>query len=135
MPHYEEYYKKGGFTLLESIIAAGLLAAVMTVFLSIWVMVAAGARAERLIVAHHIASTRIDELRQTAFEALPSSGPFSNPMLAELPGGSAQLTITNYRDSTEMRQVQVMVSWLEAGAARTYALDTVIARGATHAPQ
>lgn len=128
-------YNDRGFTLLESIIAAGLLAAVTMVFLSIWVMVAAGARSERLIVAHQIASTRIDELRQTAFEALPGSGPFSSPMLAELPGGSAQLTITDYRGSTEMRQVQVLVSWLEAGAARTYTLDTVIARRATFPPQ
>jgi type II secretory pathway component PulJ len=132
MRHLEERFK--GFTLLEAAIASGLLAAVAIVFLSIWTMMAAGIQSQRLITAHHIASSKIEKLRQTAFAALPGSGPFSDPMLNELPASSATLAISDYRGVADMRQVRVTVSWTEANNVRTYNLDTVIARGGTNPP-
>jgi type II secretory pathway pseudopilin PulG len=124
-----------GFTLLEGLVAAGLLAAVILVFLSIWVMVIAGEKSQRLILAHHIASKKIDVLRQTDFTSLPGSGPFSDPDLNQLPGGAAQLSISDYLETPDMKQVRVTISWLESNATRTYDLYTVIAKGATYPPQ
>jgi hypothetical protein len=98
-------------------------------------MIAIGAKSQRLIVAHHIASAKIDELRQTAFDALPSSGPFSDPMLGELPDGSAELAVSDYLGVADMKRVEVNVSWREANSTTTYRLDTVITRGATYQPQ
>jgi hypothetical protein len=138
MPHSEELYSSkfgGGFTLLEGLIAAGLLAAVVLVFLSIWIMVIAGERSQHLVIAHHIASKKIDILRQTDFISLPGSGPFSDPDLNQLPGGTAELSISDYLGTPDMKQVRVTISWLESNATRTYDLYTVIAKGATYPPQ
>lgn len=124
-----------GFALFEAVIAAGLLATVMLVFLSIWMVISIGSQSQYLVLAHHVASSRIDELRQTAFESLPVSGAFIDPMLADLPNGSANLVVSNYRGVADMKHIQVVVSWTTRNAVRTHSLETIISRGSTLPPQ
>jgi len=127
--------KYGGFTLLEVAIAIGLIAVATSVFLGIWFLSIAGKRSEHLIVASHIASREIEHIRQTNFDLLPASGPFSDPMLAELPSGAAFVSVENYEGVSDMKHVSVTVSWSDGGATKNYKLDTIVARGATYPPQ
>ncbi len=143
MLHYKQYRAKkifqkqtlpSGFALFEAVIAITLLAVATLVFLSIWLMASIGGPTQRLMVAHHVASKKIEELRQTNFDSLPPSGTFSDPALNELPGALAELSVSNYLGIVDMKHIKVTISWDESGGRKIYALDTVISRGASYPP-
>jgi len=75
--------------------------------------------------AFRIADNKLDELRAGGYAALPASGPFNDPGLADLPQGSASTTITVWNAQT--KKVTADVSWQSAdGAQRAVSLTTLI---------
>ena len=75
--------------------------------------------------AFRIADSKIDELRAIGYAALPASGSFSDPELANMPQGVASTSITDW--NAETKQVVAGVSWQGAdGLTRFVSLTTLI---------
>jgi hypothetical protein len=76
-------------------------------------------------VAFRIVNTKLDELRAGGYDALPTSGSFSDPALTNLPFASASTSITDWNAKT--KQVAAGVSWQGAdGLPRNVSLTTLI---------
>jgi len=76
-------------------------------------------------IAFRIADSKLAELRNGGYDALPASGPFSDSELASVPQGAASTTVTDL--NTKMKEVMVGVSWQSAeGTTRYVSLVTLI---------
>ncbi len=76
-------------------------------------------------VAFRVANAKLDELRAGGYAALPASGAFADPALADLPLGVASTSVTDWNAAT--KQVVAEVSWQGAdGLARNVSLTTLI---------
>lgn len=118
------HYKRG-FTLVEAIIALFILSTAV-VFATIvigTVKITRDAALENS--AFHIAENKLNELRALGYATLPSSGPFFDPEIVTLPGGSASTSITDW--NTETKRVMAGVSWIGTdGASRFVSLTTLV---------
>jgi prepilin-type N-terminal cleavage/methylation domain-containing protein len=113
-----------GFTLIEVVIAIFLvgLLAVLTANILTATPLATHAKEEQTALA--IASNRMEALRAGGYAALPASGPFSDASLANLPGGSGEVTVSTYNSNT--KEVTVTVSWNEDGTPHDVVLTTLV---------
>ncbi len=76
-------------------------------------------------IAFRIADSKLDELRALGYAALPVSGSFSAPELANLPQGTASTSVTAW--NTKTKQVVAGVSWQsQGGLVRFVSLTTRI---------
>ena len=117
--------KKHGFALIEMLVALFI----MSITIAFVVIVAGTIKVTRDSmyenVAFRIADSKLDELRALGYAALPSSGPFNAPELADLPQGTASTTITAWNAKT--KQVVTCVSWQgQGGLVRFISLTTRI---------
>ena len=97
--------------LFQSVIRAGILARVSS----------------NQGIALAIVRNELEILRAGGYDALPSSGSFSNELLNSLPGSAvATRVVTAYNAQT--KQVSVSVEWRDAGspASSTVSLQTLI---------
>lgn len=115
-----------GFSLIEVIIGLALVLVTLTIFGVALSTLPLTKTARNQNIAYHIAAKKIEELRDTTFVSLPSSGPFTDPGLADLPGSTADLTITDYEGSNKIKRAAVVVNWEETGQARSVLLETLI---------
>ena len=118
--------RRSGFSLLEIIIAIGIVGAglVAAEALVHAVPLARVTRSEDLALT--IANNEIGILRAGGYASVPGSGAFNNTLLEALPSGDGTLTVTDW--NAEVKQVRVTVSWQEPGeAARSLLLSTLIA--------
>lgn len=118
-----------GFSLIEVTVAIAIIGIVT---------VATGALMQRLPIngrevrdqdiAVKIVRNEIENLRGLGYAALPSSGSFSDPLLASLASSTASITISNFNAKT--KQADVRVSWQGAGTTtRSVSLTTLITEG------
>ncbi|OGI26295.1 MAG: hypothetical protein A3J76_04685 [Candidatus Moranbacteria bacterium RBG_13_45_13] len=79
-------------------------------------------------MALRIAGNKMEQLRASGYDNLPSSGSFSDSQLASLPNSSAAMSITDFNTST--KQVLVTVEWREPShlSARNVSLTTLITK-------
>ncbi len=80
-------------------------------------------------IALRIAQNKMEELRNTSYSSLPSSGTFSDSLLSSLPSSSGNITVSNY--DTNIKQVSVIVQWHRPGTQSTsdITLTTLIVSG------
>jgi prepilin-type N-terminal cleavage/methylation domain-containing protein len=91
-----------GFTLIEIIVSVA--------FSTIAVTMLKGTRNSTFEnMALRIADTKLNELRSSGYAALPASGTFTSPELANLPQGEASTTVTVFNAKT--KQVMTGVAW------------------------
>lgn len=120
---------QSGFSLIEIILAFFLIGVAITIFFStigsfLWTK---GGKDQQL--ATRIAIKKMEEIRNTPFSSLPSSGPFSDPDLSKLPSGSGNLTVTDWNGNSGIKAVTVKVSWQQAQGTKEVRLDTLITKG------
>ena len=117
-----------GFSLLEIIIAMALLLVTVLVFgIAVNALpLTKGARNQN--IAYHIAEKKLEELRNTPFAILPAGGSFADPDLANLPGGMASLTLQDHQGSSEIKEVNITVTWDDYSGPRSVILDTLISQ-------
>ncbi len=115
-----------GFTLIETLIALGIVIA-MLYSLAALVRLSAlqdTARFEELALT--IASSNLEELRAGGYAALPTSGTLSDGRLASLPSGAGTITVEDGENDT--KEITVEVSWItRGGVTREIVLSTIIA--------
>lgn len=83
-------------------------------------------RSENL--AYHIASKRMEELRNTDYAALPVTGTFSDPALASLQSGAGAYTRSDYSSYAGMQELVVTVTWFD-GRSRSVSIRTLVGTG------
>jgi len=109
-----------------------LIAASVSIFLSVWMAVGLNKSLERQILAGQIANREIEKIKAKSFsEILPTSSPISDPALSRLPQAAGTTTISNYLSTSTLKSIDVLVTWQERGEKR-FRLNTVVAEGTTH---
>ncbi len=98
-----------GFTLVEVVVSLFMLGVAMLMFVAVGVLIQNANGIKHANIALTIAHTKLDTIRADGQVAMPTSGPFTDPLLFKLPNGTASTTITNY--SASVKEVLVGVSW------------------------
>ncbi len=126
---YVKTKSDAGFTLIEVIVALALLTATLVIFGSALSAIPLTKAARNQNVAYHVAAKKLEELRNTPFANLPSSGSFADPALNNLSNASGQITIADYEESTEIKQVTVTIWWSDpVGPTKSMSVETLMAR-------
>ncbi len=113
------------FTLLEAVVAIGIVAAAFAFSVAAVTSFKGSEDAAAENVALRIANTKLAELRAGGESALPASGPFSSPELSVLANASASTTVTAW--NTKTKQVTTAVAWSDSkGRARYLAVTTLV---------
>lgn len=118
-----------GFSLIEvllSLFIIGILLILYQAANSTWIL---NQYVKDQDIALRIASTKLADLRYLGYDALPASGPFSDPLLNSLKQGQATVTVATY--SSKIKQVLVTVAWKRLGgtATSTVSLTTLMRQG------
>lgn len=118
-----------GFSLIEVIISIFIIGVVLVIYVVSSNSIVLNRNSKRQELALRIASSKIEELRNTAYASLPSTGSFSHSLLTNLPSGAANLTVSSYNATT--KQVVVTVTWAEPNNPNTrqVELTTLINQG------
>lgn len=98
-----------GFTLIEVVISVALVGALIAFFSTATIITQITRTAKYRDIALRIASSEIADLRAGGYDALPSSGSFSDSLLSSLPDATTSIAVSDYNDST--REVAVTVGW------------------------
>lgn len=118
-----------GFSLIEVIIALGIVLTTLIVFGVVVNTVPLTRTARNQNLAYHLAGKKIEELRHTDFASLPGSGPLTDTGLAHLASSTIALTMADYEGDSDIKQATVVVEWYEGATARDVALTTLIGKG------
>jgi len=118
-----------GFTLIELIIGLALTVGALALFGVILSTVPLTRESRNQNIVYKVAGKKIEELRVTPFASLPSSGVFTDSGLNDLTSSTAVLTVSDFGGNTEIKQINVSITWDEEGTARNLSLDTLIIDG------
>ncbi len=118
-----------GYTIIEVIISLFIIGVVLIIYSAASNTVILNRSTKFQEVALRIASAEMDTLRALPYNSLPSSGPFSDPLLSSLPSGTATLIVTAYNATT--KEITATVTWREPGdsATKSVSLTTLITQG------
>ena len=110
-----------GFTLLEILLAILLLAIGVVVLSQAWsVGLLASTDVENVDLASNIAQAKMEEIKNTSFASLASSGPTAD---AQFSNFNTTVAVTG----TDPKQVVVTVAWNAKGGSTNVALTTLVA--------
>lgn len=123
-----------GFSLVEVIIALGLVMVTMMIFAVTLAALPLVKSSRNQNIAYHIASKKLEEMRKTSFVSLPSSGAFTDPGLAKLSSGTAALTVSNYQGNDQIKQILVTVGWIEQSKSASLNVETLISKNGLNPP-
>jgi prepilin-type N-terminal cleavage/methylation domain-containing protein len=121
--------RQKGFSLIEVVISIFIIGVVLVIYSVSSNSVVLNRNSKRQELALRIATSKIEELRNTAYASLPSTGSFANSLLSNLPNGQASITVSSYNATT--KQVIVTVTWSEPNNPNTrqVELTTLINQG------
>lgn len=122
--------RRSGFTLVEIVSAVALLSiGLLAILTATRAARDTQQKAVHLSIARAIAQSKLDQVRATPFDSIPSMAGVSTD--TALPtGNQIVVTTAKYPDASEtnLYQVTVTVSWTSAQGARTIRYDTLITR-------
>ncbi len=100
---------QSGFGVIEVVITMFLIGASLLLFQSTANSLVLNKFGRYREVALRIADQKMQIMRTIAFVNLPASGSFADPRLSSIPGGQANLTVTDINNL--LKDVVVTVSW------------------------
>src|SRR3989344_3136688 len=120
--------RQHGFTLIELVVALGIILLTVFVFGIAVSSLPLTRSARNRNIAYHAAAQKIEEMRNTPFAFLPSSGTFTYAILSELASSTAQLTMSSYSgyDINSIKQAVLNIPWYENGTWQSVQLNTLI---------
>lgn len=123
------FLNKNGFSLIEVLLTFSILVVFFILFQAVIDASIINRNVKHQEQALRIAQTQTDNLQSFAYDSLPPSGSFSDPLLASLPQGTASMTVIAFND--KVKQVTVVVGWQEPGfpTAHSVSLVTLIGEG------
>lgn len=115
-----------GFSLIEVVLTVFVIGTAFVLYHGAVQNVFVSRSATYRESALRIALGKLDELRKAGYAALPPSGAFADAGLADIPGGSGSVAVSDF--NAGLKQVDVTVSWSEpnAGTNRSVLLSTLI---------
>ena len=117
--------RRPGFSLLEVVLAVGLLGAIFIFYHATLKGVELSRYGASEDLALRIAANKMEDLRAAGYAALPGSGSFSDSMLSALPSGTATLAVSTY--NAKMKKVLVTINWVEpGGGSRSLVIATLM---------
>jgi len=116
----------GGFSFIEVVVSIFVMSMMLFLFQAMLRSAGLIVSTRNQDAALTIARNEIEKLRAGGYSSVPSSGSFTNDLLATLPSGSATLTTSDY--NTKTKQVTTTVSWQErnVAASSSVSLSTLI---------
>lgn len=121
-----DFMNRRGYSLIELIIGLGLTLVALILFAVVLSTIPLTRNARNQNLAYHIAAKRVEELRRTPFDSLPTSGPFVDSGLLDLASSSASLTVSDYEGDSQIKQVTATVSWYEHKGQKSVVVETLI---------
>lgn len=121
--------KSRGFSLVELIIALGITMVAVLLFTVVISTIPLTKISRNQNLAYHIAAKKIEELRNTVFSSLPTTGTFTDSGLSDLISSAASITVTDYQSSAEIKEITVVVSWQQENQQKSISLETLIYDG------
>jgi hypothetical protein len=120
--------KNLGFTILEIPVSLFIIGVVLVIYAAASNTVVLNRHARHQDLAHRIATSEMEDLRDVGYDLLPPSGSFSNALLGSLPSSSANVNVADYNADT--KQVDITVTWQEPGSdtVSTANLSTLITK-------
>ena len=115
-----------GFSLADVLVAIAIL---VTTALLLWVFVYAQTLRRSVnyqAIAARIATDQLEELKNTSWDNLVSSGTLSNASLNRLPTGAGSFIVSAPTSSGALRQAQVRVQWRDRGLDKIYTQTTYL---------
>jgi prepilin-type N-terminal cleavage/methylation domain-containing protein len=116
--------KQSGYTIIELLIALFIVGVSLTVYQVSLNTATLNKQAKYEDIGLRIASSKIEELRATAYASLPSSGSFSHTLLSTLPSGAGTIAVSDY--NAETKEIMVAVTWQLGSRTKTVSLQTLI---------
>ncbi len=120
---------QSGLSIVEVIITLFIIGVMLILFQATSNTVILNRYGRYKEIALRIADQKIQNMRLTAFTALPLSGTFSDPLLASIPQGAGTIMVTD--ENARLKRVVVVVKWKSPKGTGTQQveLDTFIAQG------
>lgn len=115
-----------GFSLIEIIVSIFIVGIMLTLLQAVIRSGVIAKTSKSQGIALSIVRNEIENLRVNGYNAIPSSGTFSDSLLNTLPSATTSLLVSDYNDKT--KQVTAQVQWQDAGsvASSTVSLSTLI---------
>lgn len=120
---------KQGFTLIELVVALGLIAVTLFGYFAVLKTVTLTRFAKHQALAYQVAIKKVEELKAVPFGSLPVSGSFTDSALAALPQVQANLTVADYGGSAGIKEITVTISWQESAGAKNVQVKTILTSG------
>lgn len=121
--------KQEGFTIIELLFSLALVAVMLVLYQVSLNTLKLNEVVRDREIALRIAQNKMEELRNTSYNSLPSSGTFADSLLTSLPSSSGNITVSDYDEN--IKQVSVIVQWHRPGTQSTsnVTLTTLIVSG------
>ncbi len=103
--------RQSGMSLIEVLVSIAMIGGLIVLYAAAFNVAALTKKMRNENLAYHIASKKMEELRQTPYASLPSSSPFSDTELSSLPSSSANFSVGNFGTYTGMKELVVTVNW------------------------
>ncbi len=119
---------ESGMTMIEVIISLGMIGALVVLYAAAFNVSVYTKTMRNQNIAYHLASKKIEELRNAPYASLPTSSSFSDPQLSNIPNSSGNITVANYSSYTGLKEIIVRVNWND-GKARNVSVRTLVGTG------
>ena len=123
------FKSRRGFTLVELVVALGLIAITLFCYFAVLKTVTLTRFAKHQALAYQVAVKKIEELKAVPFGSLPVTGSFTDSALTALPQAQANLTVTDHGGSASVKEITVTISWQESVGAKNIQLKTMLTNG------
>lgn len=108
---------RAGFSLIESVVAVAVVAAVAVGVAALFNTSTLTKMAQQESIALRIANNKIEGIRAAGYSQLPANGSFTDTLMSSLPSGTGSTTVTAYNAGTKLLTVQVL--WQEQNVGTT----------------
>src|SRR5690242_15187277 len=98
---------QAGMSLMEVIVTMFMLSVMLAFYIAALNTLAITKKTTYEDLAYHAANKQMETLRNTPFASLPSSGPFTDPQLSQIPSGSGSFEINSYTGYSGMKEIWV----------------------------
>jgi prepilin-type N-terminal cleavage/methylation domain-containing protein len=121
--------KQKGFSVIEVVVSLFMLGVILLVYAAANNTLILNRIAKHQQLAYRIAANELESIRALPYASIPSSGPFSDTLMTNLPSGSGALATSVYDSRT--KQIVVTVTWREPGTSidKTESVTTLITEG------
>src|SRR3989338_7671071 len=96
-----------GISLIEVIISMFMIAVMLVLYTAAMNTVAHTKKLKYENLGYHVASKKMEELRATSFNSLPSSGAIPDPMLSDIPSGAGSFTVGDHSGFSGLKEITV----------------------------